>query len=105
MPKNGEKIEIIGKGELTFPYASKRYDYINGEIADYSPEKILKYGKRIATPLYTNYSLSVKAGPKIKLTLGEIKSPIDAESPNVIMPNNSIPKVWLIRIIKAHAII
>ena len=66
MPKNGEKIEIIGKGELTFPYASKRYDYINGEIADYSPEKILKYGKRIATPLYTNYSLSVKAGPKTK---------------------------------------
>ena len=62
----GRNSTIIGKDEITFPFASKRYDYVNGEISGYSPEKVLSYGKRKADPLFTNYHMTVKAGPKTK---------------------------------------
>ena len=68
--KDNEGWKLVGNEKIKFPFASGKYDYINGEIPGYSPSAVLSYRENLynkngATP-FMDYSGAIKAGPKNK---------------------------------------
>lgn len=62
--------KVVDGNNIKFPFASQRYDYVNGEIPGYSPSAMLEcrkmlYNNSEATP-FKRYLGTGKAGPKNK---------------------------------------